>query len=59
MTSKEEYKEYNIKFKEFLKELPVQPSKVEFSKIKEQDQIEQYNKEPDLYDPCKIDLYET
>ena len=39
MTSKEEYKEYNIKFKEFLKELPVQPSKVEFSKIKEQDQI--------------------
>ena len=39
MASKEEYKEYSIKFKEFLKELPVQPSKVEFSKIKEQDQI--------------------
>ena len=39
MTSKEEYKDYNVKFKEFLKELPVQPAKAEFAKIKEQDQI--------------------
>ena len=39
MTSKEEYKDYNVKFKEFLKELPVEPTKTEFAKIKEQDQI--------------------
>ena len=40
MASKYSVKDYDIKFKELLKELPYQPSKPEYSKLKERDQIE-------------------
>jgi protein tyrosine phosphatase len=40
MASKYSVKDYDIKFKDLLKELPYQPSKPEYSKLKERDQIE-------------------